>query len=132
MEKQRESVSSIEELNSSHSDREASEVESDVEVATSKRQRKVPAKLKDREASMDMAEGEVESDVEVNVASTSKRQRKVPAKLRDSSFIAKQASGDLDLEAEMRDSKSCMDNHVRCEIVNLSEVIQCCQSNLRL
>ena len=112
MAKQRENGSSIEEINSSRSDCEASmegsEIESDVEVnvaETSKRQRKVPTKLKDCEARMDMAEGEVESDVEVNVAATSKRQRKVPARLKDSSFLAKKASGVLDLETEMRDSK---------------------------
>ena len=66
--------------------------------------------------SMYMAEAEVESDVEVNMAPTNKQQRKLPAKLRDSVFLAKKASAGLDLEAEIRDSKSWIIN-VRCEIL---------------
>jgi hypothetical protein len=76
MDKQRESVSSVEEVDS------------------------------DNEASIEMADSEVESDVEVNTAPTSKRQRKLPAKFRDSAFLTDKSNTGLDLETEMRDSKS--------------------------
>lgn len=81
MEKQRESISSVEEVDTSHSN---------------------------NEASFEMADSEVESDVEMKEAPTNKRQRKLPARLRDSAFLTDKSNAGLDLETEMQDSKSCM------------------------